>query len=208
MKIIDRRLSAVKNFFRFLIHYKSFYRRSFTSPSPNYFKMKTLIHFSDPRAAWLETGTYEGATTKFLAQRFPRVITLEPSSHYFQYSTAKLRGYKNVTILNGSSEDLFEESLMAISPLANLWLDGHYSDGLTFSGSNVSPIIHELLIIEKHKNKFESLNIFIDDVRLFPRSANNQGDGYPHIQSIFNWCYNNEFTWEIENDILIARKPL
>jgi len=204
MKVVRGLTTTIGNFFRFIRQYHSFYRRSFTAPSPNYFKMKTLLHFADVDGVWLETGTYKGATTKYLASRFSKVISLVPSDHYHQYASSKLRKFENVHVRKGSSEELFEDCLISVAPCANLWLDGHFSDGLTFFGDNVSPIIHELEMIEKNKDKFNTLIVFIDDIRLFPRDMK-EVDGYPNIQMLLNWCRKNDFSWQIENDIMIAK---
>jgi hypothetical protein len=131
------------------------------------------------------------------------VISIEPSPKYFAYSESRLKKLKNVTLLNGSSEDLFEGAITAGGPIVNLWLDGHFSEGGTFLGSKISPIEEELNAVMKQIDGFQRLVIFIDDVRLFPRS-NDQETGYPKFQWLVDWCTKNGFSWQIQNDILIA----
>jgi hypothetical protein len=189
---------------RLLREWIQFYERNFSAPSPTLMKMKTLMLFSKKEGKWVETGTYMGGTTRFLAKRFPAVISIEPSVPFFNYAKSRLRKAKNVTLLNGTSEDLFETALMSAAPVANLWLDGHFSDGGTFLGNKVSPVEEELAVVRRNKDAFRSLIIFIDDVRLFPRS-NNEATGYPQFQFLIDWCRDNAFEWQIQNDIFIAK---
>jgi hypothetical protein len=189
--------------FRVIREWRQFSERSFSSPSPTYLKMKTLILFSQKDSQWVETGTYMGGTTQFLAKRFPAVTSIEPSETFHNYAKSRFSRTKNVTLLHGTSEDLFEEALLSAAPMANVWLDGHFSDGGTFLGSKISPVEEELAAVQRAMNKFEALTIFIDDVRLFPRSDGEE-TGYPKFQWVTDWCSRNGFKWQVQNDILIA----
>lgn len=180
-----------------------FYQRDFIAPSPTLLKMKTLMLFSNKEGNWVETGTYMGGTTLFLAKRFPAITSIEPSMHFYNYAKSRLEKNKNITLLNGTSEELFESAFLSAAPVANVWLDGHFSDGDTFLGSKVSPIEEELAVIHKNSEQFTALVIFIDDVRLFPRSDEAE-TGYPKFQWVIDWCSKNGFKWQIQNDILIA----
>ena len=190
--------------FRVAREFVYFIKRDYSSPSPNFIKMKTLLCYACPAGSWVETGTYMGGTTKYLAHRFPKVISIEPSEHFYEYSKSRLRKYKNVVLVNGTSEDCFEEALALTAPIGNLWLDGHFSEGGTFLGSSISPISEELAVVAKHRDSFKELVIFIDDVRLFPRRENME-TGYPTFQTLMDWCRDNEFDWQIQNDIFIAQ---
>ncbi len=188
---------------RLIREWFQFYKRNFSAPSPTFIKMKTLMLFSNVNGNWVETGTYMGGTTQFLAKRFPAVTSIEPSVYFYNYSKSRLRKTRNVTLLNGTSEDLFESALISAAPVVNVWLDGHFSDGGTFLGSKVSPVEEELAAVQRNLDRFKSLTIFIDDVRLFPRS-NDEGSGYPKFQWVIDWCSRNGFSWQVQNDILIA----
>lgn len=198
-----RRWHRVIAFGRVFREWIQFVARGYSAPSPTLFKMKTLVSFSLKEGNWVETGTYMGGTTNYLAKRFPKVISIEPSPKYFAYTESRLKKVKNVTLLNGSSEDLFEGAITAAGPIANLWLDGHFSEGGTFLGSKISPIEEELNAVMKQIDGFQKLVIFIDDIRLFPRSKD-QETGYPKFQWLIDWCEKNGFSWQIQNDILIA----
>jgi hypothetical protein len=145
-----------------------------------------------------------GSTTQFLAKRYPKVTTIEPSEYFFEFSESRLKRNRNVVTLFGSSEEHFENALIGNQKEINIWLDGHFSEGGTFLGENVSPIVHELEIIARHKSKFNSIRVFVDDVRLFQRDGL-QATGYPPFVFLLDWALSNRFVWEIQNDIFIAK---
>lgn len=198
-----RNRHRVLEFGRIFREWIQFIERGYSAPSPTLFKMKTLISFSLRDGNWVETGTYMGGTTKYLAKRYPKVISIEPSLKYFSYSESRLKNLKNVTLLNGSSEELFESAIIAAGSIVNLWLDGHFSEGGTFLGDKISPIEEELNAVMRQIDGFQKLIIFIDDIRLFPRSED-QETGYPKFHWLIDWCAKNGFSWQIQNDILIA----
>jgi hypothetical protein len=51
----------------------------------------------------VETGTFRGTTTKFLADRFPRVVSIEINPRYVAFSRLRLRTRRNVEIVEGDS---------------------------------------------------------------------------------------------------------
>lgn len=186
---------------REIIH---FVIRNFDSPYPTFIKRKTLVSHSIENAAWIETGTYMGSTSKFLAKSYPKVTTIEPSDYFFKFSESRLKRNRNIVILFGSSEEHFESVLTANHKEINIWLDGHFSEGGTFLGENVSPIVHELEVIARQKTIFNSIRVFVDDVRLFQREGM-QATGYPPFIFLLDRARSNGFTWEIQNDIFIAK---
>jgi hypothetical protein len=203
MMNVYRRHHVFLNCYRYFREWLNFVGRSYSSPSPTNIKMKTLLHYALKQGKWIETGTYMGGTTQYLAKRFPLIISIEPSEIFHNYSKSRLRKVKNISLLNGTSEDLFEDALVSIAPVGNVWLDGHFSDGGTFLGNKVSPVEEELSAVQRNLDKFQALVIFIDDVRLFPRSDDEE-TGYPTFQWVIDWCKQNGFRWQVQNDILIA----
>jgi len=81
---------------------------------------------------------------------------------------------------------------------------GNWVETGTYLGGTCNPISEELFLVAKHKQKFTDLVIFIDDVRLFPRNEEEE-TGYPKFQFLIDWCRDNAFEWQIQNDILIAK---
>lgn len=182
-------------------------------PAPWAIKMGVLERYMIPGAAWVETGTYLGDTTEFLAERAPQVISLEPAPTLWERAAQRFAPSDTVTILNKSSEAGFLDTFDLIqSSSVCFWLDGHYSGGSTFSGPEDTPIVHELeSITRKVKDgTLKQVAVFIDDVREFA-SLNREWDsrppasGYPLLHVIVDWAEALDFSWTIEHDIFIAR---
>lgn len=178
--------------------------RGFTAPFPNYLKMQVLKRNSISNAAWIETGTYEGSTSKYLSSRFPLVITIEPSETYYRRAMTRLGKIENIRVIFGTSEQCFIEALGSTSESVNIWLDGHFSEGETFLGNAVTPILSELSDIASSLQNYNSVALFIDDVRLFGDESYSR-DGYPQFSTLSDWCKKNNFTWQISRDIFIAK---
>ena len=174
-------------------------KADYSPPSPYRIKKSILVSNSIRTAPWIETGTYLGETTKFLAKRFPFVITLEPSkSHYF-YTLNRFRKIKNIKVVNSTSEDIFEKCISESKGELNIYLDGHASGDGTFTSNARTPIRFELEIIEKNLSKFSNLFVAIDDVRVF-----GYRDGvYPSKYYLVNFCEKNDLKWKIEQDLFM-----
>jgi hypothetical protein len=86
----------------------------------------------------------------------------------------------------------------------NFWLDGHYSEGLTFKGDSDTPIKFELEVISSFKQAFSNITIFIDDVRCFEKTDHKYRD-YPTLNFLVEWANLNKFDWKITHDILILK---
>ena len=177
--------------------------RGYSMPAPFHVKMKTLQRYSTPNSDWIETGTYLAETTLELAKlnKKNQIYSIEPAKEIYEFVKSKYSNISNLNLLNGTSEELFESTLLKAGTEVNLWLDGHYSGDVTYKGEVDSPIIHELNFLAKHLAKFKRINLFIDDFRLFGNSV-----GYPDKGYLVFWAESNNFVWTVDNDVFIARK--
>ena len=176
--------------------------RSYAMPAPHFIKQSTLLRHACRDAVWVETGTYLGETTRFLAKRFPFVYTIEPSSECFRLARKRLRGIRNVELIAGTSEDILQPLLAKVGfQSVCFWLDGHFSAGITFKGNSKSPVLHELEVIGASFQKFDNVVVFIDDVRC----AQNDPENYPSLDVYVDWARQNSLIWTVENDIFIAK---
>ena len=178
--------------------------RSFGPPSPQFIKLRILSGNSVPGAAWIETGTYLGETTKFLSRNSKMVFSIEPAPILHKFASKRLSGFNNVQIIFGTSEEVFETTITKLEGEANFWLDGHASGDITFSNQGVTPIVHELEILAKHIFRFDKCAIFVDDVRGFSDKAGTSK--YPSKEFLVEWANLNNCSWSIEHDIFIAKK--
>ena len=189
---------------------KNWRARNFSPPSPDVIKHQILMNNNLKDSLWIETGTYYGETTKLLSKISKKIISIEADKNLFETSNKILKKFKNVEILNGKSEDLLDKVISKNLNFKNvcIYLDAHLcQDHLkntkTFGNENTAtPILNELEIVSKYVSSFEKIVVLIDDIRLFKGKFQN----YPDKNTLVNWCKENNFLWEIEQDIFICKK--
>ena len=189
---------------------KNWRARNFSPPSPDVIKHQILMNNNLKDSLWIETGTYYGETTKLLSKISKKTISIEADKNLFETSSKTLKNFKNVEILNGKSEDLLDKVISKNLNFKNvcIYLDAHLcQDHLkntkTFGNENTAtPILNELEIVSKYVASFEKIVVLIDDIRLFQGKFQN----YPNKNTLVNWCKENDFLWEIEQDIFICKK--
>jgi hypothetical protein len=174
---------------------------NYASPSPQHVKIRILKANSLKNATWVETGTYLGDTTSKLARIARKVISIEPQTALSTFASTRLNRYKNVEVINATSESCISKVLDGISGPTCFWLDGHYSGDVTFQGAEISPILAELSAISNFLSSHKAV-IFIDDFRLFVNSTNT---GYPPHSNLVDWAVKNNLSWTVEQDIFIAK---
>ena len=117
----------------------------------------------------IETGTYRGNTTKFLADRLPHVVSIEINPRYVSFARLRLRARKNVKIIEGDSVGHLPAILrqqQAGKPVF-VYLDAHWGGNL--------PLAKELRILEDSALDYAAA---IDDFKV-PGD-----DGYGYDSSI------------------------
>jgi hypothetical protein len=183
-------------------------KRGFASPPPPEVKQAVLDRYSDSQCAWIETGTFYGNTTAFLASIGRTVHSIEPQPELAARARERFADNPNVTIIEALSEDCLDAVLSELTGSVRLWLDGHYSEGVTYKGPQDTPIRDELSIIDRHRERFSDIAIMIDDLRMFDPDWPN-AEGYPTRSELVLWADQRNFWWTIEHDIFIASsRPL
>lgn len=176
--------------------------RGFSSPAPHHVKMSVLSRYEIEGAAWVETGTYLGDTTAYLASRAPYVWTIEPSFELAQQAKARLSKLSNIAQVIGLSEEKLSGIVAGLHEPLNFWFDGHFSSGMTFRGPVETPIIQELAVVGENLSRLGDVAVFIDDIRMFDPA---EYPGYPSKDYLVEWAQANRLWWAIEHDIFIAR---
>jgi hypothetical protein len=184
----------------------SWQKRNFDFPSPGFVKIQVLKKWGGCDT-WIESGTYLGDTTEFLAEFAKCVITIEPQQKYAKNAIYRFNSRENVRVMCGLSEDLIENILLSLKPNErkdiSFWLDGHYSADETFKGPIDTPIIAELNAISKNFSNSDFITVFVDDVRCFYGDKLDYKD-YPSVKYLADWANSLNLFWTIEHDIFIA----
>ena len=121
---------------------------------------------------FIETGTYLGVTSGRAARKFDHVHTVEISPELHKRASQYLSRYPNVQTYCGDGTVVLQEILSHRElTRAIIFLDGHFSGGITSRGSVPEPAIEELRVIACTQEKVAA--IMIDDFRSFGE------EGYP-----------------------------
>jgi hypothetical protein len=173
-------------------------------PPPHVIKERTVAEYArrfDARIL-IETGTYLGDMVDAVKASFDEIYSIELSRELADQASEKFKDLRNVHILQGNSPEVLAVLLPSISGTSIIWLDAHYSAGITARGTADTPITDELRVI------FDSLQpeccLLIDDARCF-----NGQDGYPTIAGLQAtlFRYRPDWVFEIEHDIIRCHPP-
>lgn len=165
--------------------------------------MSVLKRYAYDSPQWIESGTFQGLTTAVLESWGATVFTIEPEPTLAAAAKERFDSSAKVTVCEGLSEQVLPTLLATLNGEVALWLDGHFSAGVTYKGPTMTPILAELSAVAGSLHRFEKVTIFIDDVRLFVSSDHDSTD-YPPLGSLVNWAESNGLSWLIEHDIFVA----
>ena len=113
---------------------------------------------------FIETGTFCGETIFTVEPYFDKLVTIEFSKKYYDYTKGKYKGNK-IDFFLGDSSIVFQSLLPTIKEKCIFFLDGHYSSGDTGQSAKDCPLDEEITHIN---NLFiNEAIIIIDDYRLF-----------------------------------------
>lgn len=113
---------------------------------------------------FVETGTFQGGTTRWASDIFETVHTIERSESIYNLHSPELAQIQGVTPHLGDSREILPRIVEELgTQRAVYWLDGHWSGGETAGENDECPILDELASLS---NRSEDI-ILIDDARLF-----------------------------------------
>ena len=114
----------------------------------------------------IETGTFRGVTTKRCASIFDKLYTIELDEKLANEASKNLSKRKNIKVLQGDAT-IELSNILQNEEVNNIlvFLDGHFSGGITACGKIPEPAIEELKVLSRYKEKINC--IIIDDFRCF-----------------------------------------
>jgi Ribosomal RNA adenine dimethylase len=159
----------------------------------SYTKFKQIKNFALNSGAksLIETGTYLGVTTKRCASLFKNIYTVELNEQLAEQASKYLANNKNIEVIQGDAV----KALPMILAKPNvedvlIFLDAHFSAGVTSCGDNPEPALEEMEILARYKNKIKC--IIIDDFRCFGNDA-----GFPKKSSLLKSIEDNFADFDI-----------
>jgi hypothetical protein len=156
--------------------------------SPSWWKRRQLLVYAKKYSLthFIETGTYLGDTCYLMSKRNMICTSIEIDPTLAQKAQRRFASNPNVKILEGNSAVLLPSILDATKEPALIWLDGHFSGGITSSGEVESPLIEELSAILKSSVALRSV-IAIDDLQDL-----NGDSGYASFEELQELALTNE----------------
>jgi hypothetical protein len=144
-----------------------FIRFDYENPH-SYSKFRNILSVARKTGAhqFVETGTYLGRTTRWAAAHFERVVTIELDRELAARASNALSGLRNVEVLQGDAVVRLRE-VMARPETRNalVYLDGHFSGGVTARGALDEPACEALEVLVPYREKVRA--VVIDDFRTF-----------------------------------------
>jgi hypothetical protein len=151
---------------------------------------------------FIETGTYLGVTTSRCSSIFKQIYTIELDRQLAQKASSFLSAKSNVQVIEGDAVEVLK--ILPFDELDNIlvFLDGHYSGGVTACGDLPEPALEEIIILAEHKSKINC--VIIDDFRCFGSEA-----GFPSKSILIECIEKNfpEFVIDIHLDQIIFYAP-
>ena len=119
-------------------------------PAPSIVKKHVIRRFIPRGSIFVESGTYLGETSRFFRRRGHDVVTIEVHKPIYDLLAPRLTKL-GITALLGDSGTLLPDVLQRNSSHSIfLWLDGHYSAGITGQAPGYeTPILKELDAIHR-----------------------------------------------------------
>jgi GT2 family glycosyltransferase len=114
----------------------------------------------------LESGTFMGDTVEYFMPHAARIISVEVEPKLFADAQRKFEGVANVELVLGDALHVIPEIIARLDDPPLVWLDGHFSEGVTGSGDEIEPaasILARLGAVGTPKGT----TLVVDDLRLF-----------------------------------------
>lgn len=149
--------------------------RGHPQPTPHAYKstrIRQVARQFDCKAL-IETGTCLGEMIVATASDFDRIHSIELSMQLAGRAQDRLAWHPHVTVHQGDSAVVLPPLLAKTKSRTLIWLDAHYSGGVTARGSIDSPIVQELKTISQYPGHC----ILIDDAHMFDGNG-----GYPTVE--------------------------
>jgi hypothetical protein len=152
--------------------------------------------------AFVETGTFRGDTLAVVSRSVPASISIELDERLARLARQRFARRSGVSIRHADSAAELPSVVGNLDGPALFWLDGHFSDGVTALGDQVTPIEDELVAVLGPDRPDHV--VLIDDARLFTGTG-----GYPSLERIETLVgtLRPGWTFAVADDIIRVHAP-
>jgi len=140
-------------------------------PPPDTLKREHLLALRAERdhRVFVESGTYLGDTVEALRPHVDRVVSVEIEPELHARAVARFASAPGVEILCGDASDHLPRVLAELAQPALVWVDGHFSGGVTGRGVEDEPAVTILTRLASAARPGTTL--LVDDLRMFGDDA-------------------------------------
>jgi hypothetical protein len=152
---------------------------------------------------FVETGTHHGHATRWAAEHFRRVWTVEISAEYQAVARSNLAAFDNVSFVLADSAVALSSICAQLERPALFWLDAHAGGG-NFGSDDICPLLAE---IDTVASAGVHHVIMIDDARAFiaPPPPPFDAAKWPSLDQIFRCLQSHRDDYvALSNDCLIC----
>ena len=114
---------------------------------------------------FIESGTFVGGTVAFFLPHARRIVSVEIDRALHARAAKAFEHCPNVWIRLGDATNIIPEAVIESRTAPLVWLDGHYSGGITGRGAEDEPALTILRVLRTTPKP--GTTIVIDDLRLF-----------------------------------------
>jgi hypothetical protein len=149
----------------------------------------------------IETGTNDGGTPWALKDSFDKIYTIELGEKAWRDAKRRFVEHPHVHCLLGDSAVILPQVLNEVGQQpALIWLDGHWSGGITAHGSQDTPVLDELAAIFATGIPHV---VLVDDARLFDgMPEHDEQPNWPHIDEVRALADKTGYRFELVDDIV------
>jgi hypothetical protein len=146
----------------------------------------------------VETGSFEGDSTSYAAERFARVITIEIRADYQGMARLRCAGRANVEFRLGDSRTVLPKVIAELGGPALFWLDAHASVGL-FGDADDCPLLIELDAICRSPHMHY---VLIDDAHCFIPPLRYDPAVWPELSRIVQKAAIGGYVHRLAHDVI------
>ena len=180
--------------------YNAWLKKGKPLPPPHLVKQNLLKSYKDKHKLniLIETGTYLGDMVYAQRNNFNSIYSIEIQSFLYEAAKRRFKNFKHINILKGDSGKVLNEIMPKINEPALIWLDGHYSGGITGKSDINCPIYSELGAIFSTPNDNV---ILIDDANCFDGT-----NDYPTYENLEKFLKKYNYKTAIYNNAIVCEK--
>lgn len=145
----------------------------------------------------VETGTFQGDSTLWAAERFRRVVTIDNSLEFQDDALASCAEHSNVEFFTGDTRLVLPGVMASLDGPAVFWLDAHAAPGL-FGNADDWPAIDELTIIDVSSD-FGHF-VLIDDAHCFMPGTPHPA--CPTFEQVRAWALECAYACCVRHDVI------